>query len=876
MATRYERVVLDLEDRFTGPTLRAAAAAQVLDKSLNDVSGDSVKTQRSIDRTTTSVSRSGTESDRASRSIDKYSGRLGLLADVATSLGPALVPIGAVGIPAFTGLASQMGFAALAAGTLVGSMQGVGDAVKKLEAARVAPTDASIEAARVAMSKLSEDGQKFARTIQDFLPALREIRDAGGEGWFPGLTKALKELEQLGPQAADIFEKIGRTGGHLAALGAKSLTSDRWQPFFDFIEHEAPRAMKDFASTVGDLTHGLAELWMAFTPLNNNFSSWMVDAANSFDQWATGLSKTQGFTEFVDYVRTNGPLVADALGSIANAILQIVEAAAPLGGPTLRIIASLADTLAQIADSDLGTPLVALASLTSAMRLLGRTTDTLAPKFTSAGASVRTFGADLKAASAFGYTTRTEMERSAAATGRLSGQFKTFGKNAAVIGGVTVAASGLGDSMGMTNAASMSLLGTMLAPGWGTAAGFLVGSAMDVAHANDDLTESFKALQAQIDAGLADPSSADTSGLDKQLADAKAKLDEYKDSLTGFGWTDGSLSPAGLKNSFEGLFGSSDIEEAQAKYDEAARSLSRLQEVKAAASRDTGMYRLYQLETEAIDQNIEAINARRDALANSLNAELGYKGSILDAQDALKTNGKTVDENTRAGQANLQALYSMASSYAQFATQTDQTEKQVESARKKFVAMAVAMGMGEDKARRLSKQLYDIPTDIPVNFHYTDDDLLGHLQALNRELRSIDGPHLINIGVGRLPNLSGFGAQIGSFDTGGYTGRGGKYEPAGVVHRREFVFSSEATDGNEAFLSSLHRSLRGYATGGYVGPMPARAQAVMSSSRHTERIVERLPRTIVLRSDALGDVVIDTVDSRIHAHDRRESVVDGQ
>jgi phage-related minor tail protein len=31
------------------------------------------------------------------------------------------------------------------------------------------------------------------------------------------------------------------------------------------------------------------------------------------------------------------------------------------------------------------------------------------------------------------------------------------------------------------------------------------------------------------------------------------------------------------------------------------------------------------------------------------------------------------------------------------------------------------------------------------------------------------------------------------FATGGYTGDGGKYEPAGVVHRGEFVFNKEAT-----------------------------------------------------------------------------------
>ncbi|WP_137524988.1 phage tail tape measure protein, partial [Escherichia coli] len=31
------------------------------------------------------------------------------------------------------------------------------------------------------------------------------------------------------------------------------------------------------------------------------------------------------------------------------------------------------------------------------------------------------------------------------------------------------------------------------------------------------------------------------------------------------------------------------------------------------------------------------------------------------------------------------------------------------------------------------------------------------------------------------------------FATGGFTGTGGKYEPAGIVHRGEFVFTKEAT-----------------------------------------------------------------------------------
>ncbi|WP_108260500.1 phage tail tape measure protein [Mangrovicoccus ximenensis] len=65
---------------------------------------------------------------------------------------------------------------------------------------------------------------------------------------------------------------------------------------------------------------------------------------------------------------------------------------------------------------------------------------------------------------------------------------------------------------------------------------------------------------------------------------------------------------------------------------------------------------------------------------------------------------------------------------------------------------------------------------------------------------------------------SWIGGMLG-FANGGYTGHGGKYEPAGVVHRGEYVLSKAATSrlgvGN---LDALHNSaLRGYATGGLVG-----------------------------------------------------------
>ncbi|WFW89927.1 phage tail tape measure protein [Citrobacter freundii] len=59
------------------------------------------------------------------------------------------------------------------------------------------------------------------------------------------------------------------------------------------------------------------------------------------------------------------------------------------------------------------------------------------------------------------------------------------------------------------------------------------------------------------------------------------------------------------------------------------------------------------------------------------------------------------------------------------------------------------------------------------------------------------------------------GAANFHFATGGFTGTGGKYEPAGIVHRGEFVFTKEAT--SRIGVGNLYRLMRGYADGGYVG-----------------------------------------------------------
>ncbi|EKQ0165402.1 phage tail tape measure protein [Escherichia coli] len=92
--------------------------------------------------------------------------------------------------------------------------------------------------------------------------------------------------------------------------------------------------------------------------------------------------------------------------------------------------------------------------------------------------------------------------------------------------------------------------------------------------------------------------------------------------------------------------------------------------------------------------------------------------------------------------------------------------------------------------------------------------------------------------------ISGAAANF-NFATGGFTGTGGKYEPAGIVHRGEFVFTKEAT--SRIGVGNLYRLMRGYAEGGYVGGKGSPAQM-----RRAEGIRFEQNNNVVIQNDGTG------------------------
>ncbi|GAB3988888.1 hypothetical protein [Nocardioides marmoraquaticus] len=610
MAVRKESVLLELNHNFPLEAAKAAAALEIVKRQLKSLSKEAVSANRSSTDLGDGLSGAGREGTRAASGlrsadgavaslnarvtagaseIDRYSGRLRLFADLAAILGPSAVSIGAVALPAITGLAAQAGFAALAGGTLIGAFQGMGDALKAVNEAQLEPTAANLEKARLAMDRLSPAAQDLTQQLADLGPTLKGLRDLAATNMFPGISEGIEGLEGALPRVQNIVAEVSKAIGDIAADGGASLGSERWAEFFDFLAANAPEALRQMADATGNVAHAMGELWMAFDPLNDDFGSWLVNATSGLDAWAEGLDQTDGFQDFINYIRTTGPQVADTLGALGNAVVDIVTAAAPLGGPVLAGIEGFANAISAIAESDLGTPIMAAVAALAAFNRLSAVTSSVTATAWGGKAKSNILGmasalttvttAQQRAQMSVQQHAAFERERAAAIRAGVG----TMAKGAAAAGALAIATSGLADGMGASNTAALGLAGTMAGP-LGAAIGASIGLMMDLNAASSQLGDAIAGADSAMESGNVEAMAAAQERLSTATDKANVSMSDFRPwDVAGIGLFTGSIGKAsGLIADWTGK-----TEEAESKQRELARATTEAR----LAAQDSAAYK---------------------------------------------------------------------------------------------------------------------------------------------------------------------------------------------------------------------------------------------------------------------------------------------
>lgn len=219
----------------------------------------------------------------------------------------------------------------------------------------------------------------------------------------------------------------------------------------------------------------------------------------------------------------------------------------------------------------------------------------------------------------------------------------------------------------------------------------------------------------------------------------------------------------------------------------------------------------FQREIEQINERTAAIQAETAAQAqiNPLIDDYDYAITKARAtQELLNAAKKAGIEITPALKEQIEGL---AEGYANATVQANQLAESQDQARE---AADFFKGSMMDAFQSM------IPA-IETGNSALDKFLNTLIEAVLQATLLGKGPLAGIFGGGGSGFLGGIGKVLG-FDKGGYTGNGGKHEPAGVVHKGEYVFDQDAVRaaGGPAALDAMRRGLKGYANGGYVGPLP--------------------------------------------------------
>jgi len=222
------------------------------------------------------------------------------------------------------------------------------------------------------------------------------------------------------------------------------------------------------------------------------------------------------------------------------------------------------------------------------------------------------------------------------------------------------------------------------------------------------------------------------------------------------------------------------------------------------------------------DRDLEVIQRRTRAL--ELEARMVGKGReevekskiALQLEEAAKRDGVTINDDMR------RSIDAAAQGYA--------------SAKMRAEDLKTALDGVKDAQKFFAQEVTDGLVDMIVEGKSATEVIQGLAKALLKAalqgalmgsgpLGSLFGGGGSGVGGGLLGMLA---KGIFGFASGGFTGHGSKYEPAGIVHKGEVVWSQAdiRRAGGVATVEAMRQGFRGYADGGFVGAAPIAAPAL--------------------------------------------------
>jgi phage-related protein len=298
------------------------------------------------------------------------------------ALGPAVLPILAATTAAVGGIGAAALGAAGAGGTLGASIAGVTHemteakdeqkkaattarnwaAKQEMARAVLAGTTKGTKEYDAALRQYQATSQKASlyqdqlNTMQEtfnenFGPAARGLEavqrawgrfmDATRPATVRVMGQAMQVLADLLPRLAPVANATAVAVGNLFDRFGAFVNGPQMAGVIDFLATRGPAMLTTFVNIATNVTRGIISLFTAFLPITDQVTGGLERMTARFAAWSAQLGQSQGFQNFIAYVRTNAPAVMSFIANIFGTVVRLTQALAPMGAAVLAVVSAI-------------------------------------------------------------------------------------------------------------------------------------------------------------------------------------------------------------------------------------------------------------------------------------------------------------------------------------------------------------------------------------------------------------------------------------------------------------------------------------------------------------------------------------------------------
>lgn len=255
-----------------------------------------------------------------------------ILATIIGLLGTLGPMLGTVAGSAFA-LGTAFGFAGTAAiafgAVAIPTIQKLFDETEKLTSAQ--------KAAKAQYTKFQKTWQGIAKDLE------QPVLDA--------FSKSMQIANKILKMARPLFDSAAKAVNNLLDSLDRSLNAKPLKDFFDYMNKSAGPMLETIGKGLGYMMQGFMNMMTAFGPLAEQTAQGFLNMNKSFAEWAAGLSKSEKFQVFVNYINENMPKIRAIFRDALAGTTYFFAAFGPLSSDMMTSLQDMMDKFKEWASS---------------------------------------------------------------------------------------------------------------------------------------------------------------------------------------------------------------------------------------------------------------------------------------------------------------------------------------------------------------------------------------------------------------------------------------------------------------------------------------------------------------------------------------------